>query len=443
MAEPIITIESLSKRYRLGRVLPNPYQVARQLVGRFGRRCARVFRSGSAPASTPIPDRQDHILWALRDVNLCLRQGEVLGIIGRNGAGKSTLLKILARITEPTTGRATMYGRVASLLEVGTGFHPELTGRDNIYLNGSILGLTRAEIRRRFDAVVDFAGVERFLDTPVKRYSSGMYVRLAFSVAAHLEPEILIVDEVLAVGDVAFQRKCLGKMQTIADGGRTVLFVSHNMAAINHFCTRAIHLHDGCLVADGDPANVVGRYITESFTPERSRTYPIQPDRRMQIRRLELHGLPEGPGGLLYRTNPLEARVVFDVRETIAGTAITLVLEKPDGNSVCQTRDVDCRPATETTFEPGTYEGRVRFPGDLLNSGSYMLRPLIEWAGGRETIDHQQGITFELQDPDGSTLLNSRGRLRAGVLFLNLPWNTRQLSNTLDQQIEPVQHACV
>ena len=199
--------------------------------------------------------------WALKDVSFEVKRGEVLGIIGRNGAGKSTLLKILSRITEPSEGRVTIKGRVASLLEVGTGFHPELTGRENIYLNGAILGMTRAEIKRKFDEIVAFAEVEKFLDTPVKRYSSGMYVRLAFAVAAHLEPEILVVDEVLAVGDAEFQKKCLGKMSEVASGGRTVLFVSHNMAAVTSLCSRAVLLVGGKLGRQGDVAETVGAYL--------------------------------------------------------------------------------------------------------------------------------------------------------------------------------------
>jgi lipopolysaccharide transport system ATP-binding protein len=203
--------------------------------------------------------------WALRDVSFEVKTGEVVGIIGRNGAGKSTLLKILSRITEPTAGKISLYGRVGSLLEVGTGFHPELTGRENIYLNGAILGMTRGEIRREFDAIVEFAEVEQFLETPVKRYSSGMYVRLAFAVAAHLNPEILVVDEVLAVGDMAFQRKCLGKMTEIAETGRTVLFVSHNMAAVSRLCTRGIMLTRGQVSFDGSTADCVAQYLRDGI----------------------------------------------------------------------------------------------------------------------------------------------------------------------------------
>ena len=263
MADAAIQIEGVSKRYRLGQTWPGLWRALAHLLRRGRRKSASVT--------------DDANLWALRDVNVRVDAGEVLGVVGRNGAGKTTLLKILSRITPPTHGRIALRGRVASLLEVGTGFHPELTGRDNIFLNGSILGMTHAEIRARFDEIVAFAGVERFLNTPVKRYSSGMYVRLAFAVAAHLDPEILLVDEVLAVGDVAFQKKCLGKMQTIAQGGRTVLFVSHNMAAINAFCKRAIRLEGGRLVDDGPAETVVGRYIADSHVAARERTFERQP----------------------------------------------------------------------------------------------------------------------------------------------------------------------
>ncbi len=413
-----IDIDGLAKRYRLGGGVRTPWGCLRDWL---------AARQGRAPAATT------RELWALRDIRLTVHAGEVLGIIGPNGAGKSTLLKILSRITEPTSGTIRMRGQIASLLEVGTGFHPELSGRDNIYLNGSILGLTLRQIRQRFDAIVDFAGVELFLDTPVKKYSSGMYIRLAFAVAAHLEPEILVIDEVLAVGDVAFQRKCLGKMQSIADGGRTVLFVSHNMAAINHFCSRAICLRDGRIVADGAPAGVIGEYLTHAFANSRSRSWPENPQKRMQLRGLSLHGVPDGPGGVLYRTHPLDVRVAFDVREAISGAMIGIVLEKPDGAIVCQTRDVDCEPSGRRHFEPGRYETVVRLPGNLLNAGTYAVRPSIESAVTvRESLDHQQGLTFELHDPDGQTLLNTRGGQRPGVLFLNLPWQTQRAGDLSD-----------
>jgi len=250
----IVSIEGVGKRYRLRHRAPAArYETLRDAIAGAASAPLRWFND-ARPASVT----ED--FWALRDVSFDVGRGEVVGIIGRNGAGKSTLLKILSRITEPTAGRVTLHGRVASLLEVGTGFHPELTGRENIFLNGSILGMSRAEIVRKFDAIVSFAGVERFLDTPVKRYSSGMYVRLAFAVAAHLEPEVLVVDEVLAVGDIEFQQRSLGKMQEVSRGGRTVLFVSHNMAAINSLTSRTVLLDRGRVMFDGPTSEAIGRY---------------------------------------------------------------------------------------------------------------------------------------------------------------------------------------
>jgi lipopolysaccharide transport system ATP-binding protein len=260
-----ITVENLGKEYRIG--TRERHDTLRDAISGVFRRSRASGSDASASGRSDVSTfgRSDgDTFWALRDVSFEVKRGEVVGVIGRNGAGKSTLLKILSRITEPTTGRAVIHGRVGSLLEVGTGFHPELTGRENIYLNGAILGMRRAEIDRRFDEIVAFSEIERFLDTPVKRYSSGMYVRLAFAVAAHLEPEVLIVDEVLAVGDAAFQKKCLGKMGDVAGEGRTVIFVSHNMAAVQSLCGRCILLREGLAVAQGDTSEVISRYMDAS-----------------------------------------------------------------------------------------------------------------------------------------------------------------------------------
>lgn len=258
---PVISVEQLGKRYLLGHKAETYHTSLRDVIASGSQRLLLKLRHPFEP-SRPTESTED--FWALRDVSFEIQQGERIGIIGRNGAGKSTLLKILSRITEPTTGRAKIRGRVASLLEVGTGFHPELSGRENIFLNGAILGMSKAEIRRKFDEIVAFAEVERFLDTPVKRYSSGMYVRLAFAVAAHLEPEVLIIDEVLAVGDTQFQQKCLGKMQEVGNQGRTVLFVSHNMAAVTRLCESAIYLREGRLHKSGEVADVVRTYLRDS-----------------------------------------------------------------------------------------------------------------------------------------------------------------------------------
>lgn len=263
MSSWIIKAEGLGKRYRIRHQQPGrQYKALRDVLTDKAKALFRTRKSKNENRES-VED-----FWALRDVSFEIQPGEVVGIIGRNGAGKSTLLKLLSRITEPTEGRVTLRGRVASLLEVGTGFHPELTGRENIFLNGAILGMSRAEIRRKFDEIVAFAEVEKFLDTPVKRYSSGMYVRLAFAVAAHLEPEILVVDEVLAVGDAEFQKKCLGKMQDVAGQGRTVLFVSHNMEAVDRLTSRCLYLRSGALAQDGPTQEVVSNYLRQATSGE-------------------------------------------------------------------------------------------------------------------------------------------------------------------------------
>ncbi len=260
MSGTVISVENLSKSYQLGVIGTGTFR------GDFQRWWARqrgkpdpYQRVGEADHG----NRQGETIWALKDINFTVQQGEVLGIIGRNGAGKSTVLKIISQVTAPTSGEVKVKGRIASLLEVGTGFHPELTGRENIFLNGAILGMSRDEIKRKFDEIVDFSGVEQFIDTPVKRYSSGMYVRLAFAVAAHLDPEILIVDEVLAVGDAEFQKKCLGKMGDVAKGGRTVLFVSHNMVSIQNLCTDCIYIDGGRINVNGQTEEVIRKYLLD------------------------------------------------------------------------------------------------------------------------------------------------------------------------------------
>ena len=266
MSNSIIQVESLGKKYILSHQQKQPYHTLRDVIAEKFKAAGKRVLHPFTFHSSRLTDSSHEEFWALKDVSFDIKQGDRVGIIGRNGAGKSTLLKILSRITEPTNGRVSIRGRVASLLEVGTGFHPELTGRENIYLNGAILGMTKAEIMRKFDEIVDFAEIEKFLDTPVKRYSSGMYVRLAFAVAAHLEPEILIVDEVLAVGDAQFQKKCLGKMGDISTkGGRTVLFVSHNMQAIRTLCSKAILLSEGKMLADA-PVNKTIEMYQHLFT---------------------------------------------------------------------------------------------------------------------------------------------------------------------------------
>jgi lipopolysaccharide transport system ATP-binding protein len=324
MSRPIIEVENLSKRYRLGQFNAQTMrQEVEQLFARFRKRGAN---RGSKLAG------ENSEFWALKDISFSVQPGEVVGIIGRNGAGKSTLLKILSRITEPTSGIAYIRGRVASLLEVGTGFHPELTGRENIYLNGTILGMTRAEIRRKFDAIVDFSGVDKFIDTPVKRYSSGMYVRLAFAVAAHLDPEILIVDEVLSVGDAEFQKKCLGKMDEVSRReGRTVLLVSHNMAAITSLCPQAIWLDKGLIRFRGEARKVINEYLVLQRNQDRvlslQRAKPLSDyEQRLTLESFEwLCNLP------LRHGEPVEARIHFRTDIAIEDVVIGIGFSTVDG----------------------------------------------------------------------------------------------------------------
>jgi len=268
MSDTVISVENLSKKYILGQLKQERYTALRDVLANTAKSVGRQVLN---PFEKKVPKPAIEEFWALKDVSFEIKQGDRVGIIGRNGAGKSTLLKVLSRITEPTTGRIAIKGRVASLLEVGTGFHPELTGRENIYLNGSILGMSKFEIKKKFDEIVAFAEVEKFLDTPVKRYSSGMYVRLAFAVAAHLEPEILVVDEVLAVGDTKFQKKCLGKMKDVGDEGRTVLFVSHQMGTIAQLCSKVFILEKGKITKEGDTKKTISSYMQDLSFNESNR----------------------------------------------------------------------------------------------------------------------------------------------------------------------------
>ncbi len=309
MSDVVIRAEGLGKKYLIGHESQQErYTALRDVIGRTVKGFARSARDMMRGRQLIAGDEVEEF-WALKDVSFEIKRGDVVGIIGRNGAGKSTLLKILSRITEPSTGRVEIKGRVASLLEVGTGFHPELTGRENIFLNGAILGMSHGEIKRKFDEIVAFAEVEKFLDTPVKRYSSGMYVRLAFAVAAHLEPEILVVDEVLAVGDAEFQKKCLGKMKDVAGHGRTVLFVSHNRAAIGRLCKSVIWLHGGHIRDLGQTDRILAAYTSQSM-----QTAQLPPNRRVDskafFRSVDISAEGRAPGVIL---NTDETKIAFEL----------------------------------------------------------------------------------------------------------------------------------
>jgi lipopolysaccharide transport system ATP-binding protein len=350
MTNIAIQVVNLSKLYHIGGPQKNYDRFGDQLVDMVAapfRRAIKLVRGQASSAA-----ELDQELWALDDVSLEIKHGEAVGVIGRNGAGKSTLLKILSRITEPTSGYADIYGRVGSLLEVGTGFHPELTGRENVYLNGAILGMKKAEIDRKFDEIVAFAEIDKFIDTPVKHYSSGMYVRLAFSVAAHLEPEILLVDEVLAVGDLAFQRKCLGKMDDVAHEGRTVLFVSHNMGLMQTFCTRGILLQGGKIVKDGSISDAVDSYL-KSIEQNETQNLAEREDRKGQgkikLIGIEVFSCREGASSILKTGEAV--RFIFHVNDRVPGMNMNFSILDHIGQPVMQFRTKDYSP--KDIHDPG------------------------------------------------------------------------------------------
>lgn len=360
MSDCAISVQGLSKQYRLG---TRPRSLRRLLSTALKRDAA------------PEPDA----FWALRDLDFSINAGEVVGIVGRNGAGKSTLLKILSRITPPSKGRAEIHGRVASLLEVGTGFHPELSGRDNIHLNGAILGMSRQEIRSKFDEIVAFAEVERFLDTPVKHYSSGMYVRLAFAVAAHLEPEILVIDEVLAVGDAAFQEKCLGKMDSIArQSGRTILFVSHNTAAVRSLCTRALLLDQGKLTLDASPAEVLERYLSRPDKTGRAadRLLPgASPF--VEISSLCLNGHDQVSQALESTHQALEISLEFNVKHPLRASLELRLADRHGSRIALSSPGFEVSGSDLHALSPGRHRLTCRLQLPALVSGTYHLDVLL------------------------------------------------------------------
>lgn len=413
--KPIIKVEGLSKEYRLGQ-RGAAYETIRESLAKMARApIARLRRNGNKPDT----------VWALKDVSFEIAPGEVVGIIGRNGAGKSTLLKVLSRITEPSAGRVELYGRVGCLLEVGTGFHPELTGRENIYLNGAILGMKRREIEKEFDRIVDFSEVEKFIDTPVKRYSSGMYVRLAFAVAAHMNPEILVVDEVLAVGDTQFQKKCLGKMGDVARQGRTVFFVSHNLAAVSQLCTRGILLADGQVLTDGAIDETISSYALASVSRMLSEvTFPEQLDKPAYFTRLCMLNNKGEKVVRFGNDEPFTLEIEYEVRETLKQDHIWVALDRADGTRILKASADDERPLQ--TLTPGRYVAHVTFPAGLLNEGLYRYLVVI---GKPRIVEHdsQLGEYFEIEDT--STQTGGGLNKRNGILRLALGWDERRIQS--------------
>ena len=374
MSDVIIRAENLGKKYTIGHQAENGrYATLRDVLVHNAK--SLWNKTKDLVSGKPIiqGDTTEEV-WALKDLNFEIKRGEAVGIIGRNGAGKSTLLKILSRITEPTTGRVTIKGRVASLLEVGTGFHPELTGRENIYLNGTILGMTRQEIKRKFDEIVAFAEVERYLDTPVKRYSSGMYVRLAFAIAAHLEPEILVVDEVLAVGDAQFQKKCLGKMGDVSKEGKTILFVSHQMDMVRSICGESMMLDKGMISTYGDTIEIIDNYI-KTFTSSENRNSFIAPlDTSMPIQFIS--GRIVGQDNTMRNHFDVFESIIFEFKYIVHKEAEGLLLSfelKRNGTSLFMSFDTDVDGERLKFRKPGQYVNRVTLPTPLLKSGLYTV----------------------------------------------------------------------
>jgi lipopolysaccharide transport system ATP-binding protein len=426
MSDVIISVDKLGKKYSIQHQEERPrYKTLREALIRSASGLVRR-RDDSQRA------RAREEFWALKNISFDVERGKVLGIIGRNGAGKSTLLKLLSRITPPSEGRITLRGRVASLLEVGTGFHPELTGRENIFLNGSILGMTHAEIRSKFDEIVAFAGVEKFLDTPVKRYSSGMYVRLAFAVAAHLEPEILVVDEVLAVGDAEFQKKCMTKMQDVASGtGRTVLFVSHNMVAIQSLCEHAVLLERGHMKSAGAAAAVIARYLSENMESNQTATWD-EPESApgnsiMRIRRISITDSNDPGSTSLSMQTGIQIETEYTIYESNCLLHITYHLLNEQGITVLTTGN---KPRTHFA---GGYRAICRIPGNLLNSGGYSLKLFI--------VENENLAVYWKEDVVSFNVMDTAQRQTAymgrepGVVQPILEWSTEgPLQNVREEE---------
>ncbi|MGA9347278.1 MAG: ABC transporter ATP-binding protein [Anaerolineae bacterium] len=423
MSDIAIRVENVSKYYRLGLIGGGT------LHDDFERWWAKVRGKPDPLLKIGQEDhghRQGEYIWALRDVSFEVQQGEVLGIIGRNGAGKSTLLKILSRVTAPTSGQVKIKGRVASLLEVGTGFHPELTGRENIYLNGAILGMKKAEIERKFDEIVAFAEIEKFIDTPVKRYSSGMYVRLAFAVAAHLEPEILLVDEVLAVGDAAFQKKCLGKMEEVGRQGRTVLFVSHNMSAITRLCPQSIWLENGRIKDILPSGQAVAAYLADGAREQPEVFFPGDMNKEAQYLAIRVLNGQYVPSAKISCDESFSIQLSYVIRKRDAGVYFAFYLQNVEGLRVIFS---DSRDDTSMgPLVPGVYQSTIEIPPRLLAPGRYFVTAGIATGNGSIMLDHQPQVCgFSLHD-----VTSVRGDNRPGLLGIMLKWDTREYSLPTD-----------
>lgn len=427
MSDIAIEAQNLSKEFKIGALKKADRHIREVVMDalRAPFRKTRQLMSGHATGAADL----DESFWALRDVSFQINHGEVVGLLGKNGAGKSTLLKILSRITEPTRGVVEIHGRVGSLLEVGIGFNLELTGRDNIFLSGAVNGMTNREIKNKFDEIVSFSEVEKFIDTPVKHYSSGMYLRLAFAVAAHLDPEILLVDEVLAVGDLAFQRKCLKKMGDVAKRGRTVLLVSHNMAAIAELCTSAIWLHTGQIRGSGPAEEVISQYLHASAHTSASWERPLNLPKNDKANLLSARVLraDKTPGSIVNFEDEIMVEMQYEVLRPSDGCCLGIMLKNGEGFTVLESRERDTLIRDDTTKAVGNYTAVCTIPGGLLRQGEYYLsigvwQQIGGWIERREDV-----LTFEVSE------VNCPGTdWRRGIISPRLKWT---LSVTADESM--------
>jgi lipopolysaccharide transport system ATP-binding protein len=417
MNDYAIQVENLGKQYRVGQYVG--YRTLRESLSNLLSATFRHSNNGHRR------NKDQEYIWPLKDISFSVKRGEAIGIIGRNGAGKTTLLKVLSRITEPTEGRAFIRGRVGSLLEVGTGFHPELTGRENVYLNGAVLGMKKREIDRKFDEIVEFSGVKAFVDTPLKRFSSGMQVRLAFAVAAHLEPEILLVDEVLAVGDMEFQKKCLGKMEEVSGGGKTVLFVSHNMGLIGALCERTILLDAGRIVMDGETGAVISKYIGGLPFSASEREFP-DAGKDFQIQRV---AVMDAGGNLKTHFDVFEQVVVeidYEVKSELSGSVVATTIYR-QGILLFISFDTDSNNKLLGTRPPGRYRTWVKLPCPL-KAGNYTIGASTVLASKTGIHDIKEALCFDVEELSYNPTFMSYAMKRGGVIATSLNWTTKILS---------------
>lgn len=440
----MVHLDNVSKCFRLGTA--NEYGRLTEAVSRGLKETIGITKRTVAPKASPeefasdSPRIANGLFWALRELNLSVQDGDILGIVGRNGAGKSTLLKLLARIISPTAGRVGVRGRVGSLLEVGTGFHPELTGRENIFLNGSILGMSRRDIKSRFDDIVEFADIGAFLDTPVKRYSSGMAVRLAFSVAAYLEPDVLIVDEVLAVGDQAFQDKCIGKAKELGKQGRTILLVSHNLSSVANLCTRAVYLKEGRLIADGLPGEIIDTYLQESVGSSGSRRWELTDapkSNRFALRGVQIKSGVNSKQCLSEVDIDTDICIEVDFQVLEPGSVVTPGIRIKDETSTyvlwstnATSMNLSQDPLYAQPLNQGSYRAHCTIPANFLNATRYLISVSLGTRPGEVDVDVENAISFLVHDT-GVMRKEFTGNWSGPVIRPRLKWQTTPVQNSL------------